>query len=89
MHWMQGCDASVLLNSTGNSTSEKDANTNRNLEGFNVIDDIKSEIEKECKGIVSCADILTLATRDAVSLQVSCFNPIACNPLIVTYSHVK
>ncbi|XP_021730996.1 peroxidase 39-like [Chenopodium quinoa] len=67
--FVRGCDASVLLNSTGNIQSEKDANANRNLAGFDVIDSIKAEVEKVCQETVSCADILALATRDAVSLQ--------------------
>lgn len=68
---MQGCDGSVLLNSAKGSQSEKEASANRNLAGFEVVEDIKEEIEKECPDVVSCADILALATRDAVSLQVS------------------
>lgn len=68
---MQGCDASVLLDSTANNKAEKDSIPNLSLAGFDVIQDIKAELEAKCPGIVSCADILTLATRDAVSVQVS------------------
>lgn len=68
---MQGCDASVLLNSTANNIAEKDAIPNFSLSGFDVIDDIKAKVEKECEGVVSCADIVALAARDSVSFQVS------------------
>lgn len=67
---LQGCDASVLLESTASNTAEKDAIPNLSLAGFDVIDDIKEAVEAKCPGIVSCADILTLATRDAISVQV-------------------
>ncbi|KAG8473946.1 hypothetical protein CXB51_034006 [Gossypium anomalum] len=66
-----GCDASVLLNSTTNNTAEKDAIPNLTLAGFDVIDDIKAEVEKKCPNVVSCADVLALAARDAVSFKVS------------------
>ncbi|TYI64253.1 hypothetical protein E1A91_D09G075300v1, partial [Gossypium mustelinum] len=63
-----GCDGSVLLDTVNNgSKAEKDAIPNRSLKGFDVIDDIKNAIEKVCPNVVSCADILALAARDAVS----------------------
>ncbi|KAK4477944.1 hypothetical protein RD792_017209 [Penstemon davidsonii] len=64
-----GCDGSVLIDSTTNNTAEKDAIPNRSLSGFDVIDEIKTQLENTCPGIVSCADILALATRDSISFQ--------------------
>jgi hypothetical protein len=58
----------VLLNSTKNNTAEKDAKPNHTLDAFDVIDAIKEKLEKKCPRTVSCADILAIAARDAVSL---------------------
>ncbi|KAI5072690.1 hypothetical protein GOP47_0012796 [Adiantum capillus-veneris] len=67
--FVQGCDASVLLDDTPSFQGEKTAGPNNNsLRGFEVIDDIKSRVESACPGIVSCADILALTSRDGVSL---------------------
>ena len=62
----------MLLSSTKNNQAEKDAIPNKTLRGFNVIDAVKSALEKKCPGVVSCADILALVARDAV-LMVSNF----------------
>lgn len=64
--FVRGCDASLLLNSTGNA--ERDAVPNQTLTGpsFDFIERVKSLVEDECPGIVSCADILTLVTRDSI-----------------------
>ncbi|KAI4353520.1 hypothetical protein L6164_002464 [Bauhinia variegata] len=65
--FVQGCDASVLLNDTSNFTGEQTAFPNVNsLRGFDVIDTIKSQVESLCPGVVSCADILTVVARDSV-----------------------
>jgi len=75
---LQGCDASVLLDSSGTIISEKRSNPNRNsARGFEVIEEIKSAVEKECPQTVSCADILTLAARDSTVLV----NISSCFPL--------
>ncbi|WJX29663.1 peroxidase [Trifolium repens] len=63
-----GCDASILIDSTENRKSEKDARPNQTLRGFDLIDDIKSTLEQECPETVSCADIITMATREAIAL---------------------
>ncbi|KAM7510343.1 hypothetical protein LguiB_009218 [Lonicera macranthoides] len=65
---VNGCDASVLLDDTSTFRGEKNANPNRNsARGFELIDTIKANVEKACPNTVSCADILNLATREAVS----------------------
>ncbi|KAK7329392.1 hypothetical protein VNO77_23558 [Canavalia gladiata] len=59
---VRGCDGSILLNHDG---SERTAQVSKSLRGFEVVDDIKAEVEKQCPKTVSCADILTAAARDA------------------------
>lgn len=65
---MQGCDASILIDSTPKKPSEKSAGPNLTVRGFELIDEAKKSLEAACPSTVSCADIITLATRDSVVL---------------------
>lgn len=59
----------MLLDDSPAFAGEKTAGPNANsLRGFDVVDDIKLELEAACPGIVSCADLLAVAARDAVML---------------------
>ncbi|KAK9074413.1 hypothetical protein SSX86_007011 [Deinandra increscens subsp. villosa] len=60
--FVQGCDASLLLEGTG---SEKASPANGGVLGYEVIDAAKAAVESVCPGVVSCADILAVAARDA------------------------
>ncbi|XP_020269156.1 peroxidase 17-like [Asparagus officinalis] len=68
--FVNGCDASILLDDTSTMLGEKLAlSTINSLKSFDVIDDIKEALEKECPGVVSRADIIIMAARDAVGLS--------------------
>ncbi|CAI9108634.1 OLC1v1008287C1 [Oldenlandia corymbosa var. corymbosa] len=64
---VNGCDASILLD--GKNTEKKSPlNAGLGEKIFILIDKIKTVVEQRCPGVVSCADILNLATRDAAHL---------------------
>lgn len=72
--WLQGCDASVMLMSTDTNQAEKDAQENLSLsgDGFDAITQAKLAVEEVCPGVVSCADLITLVTRDLIILVRTC-----------------
>ncbi|XP_020096893.1 peroxidase P7-like [Ananas comosus] len=83
--FVNGCDGSILLDDTATFTGEKNAFPNRNsVRGFEVIDTIKSNVEAACNATVSCADILALAARDGVFLEL--FNGGSQDQLVRLYS---
>ncbi|CAH2067687.1 unnamed protein product [Thlaspi arvense] len=64
--FVEGCDGSILIKHVGND-DERFAVGNAGVGGFDVIDEAKSQLERLCPGVVSCADIVALAARDAVA----------------------
>ncbi|KAK6246445.1 hypothetical protein QUC31_001211 [Theobroma cacao] len=69
--FVQGCDGSVLLDGSASGPSEQDAPPNLSLRAtaFEIIDDLRERVHKECGRVVSCSDILALAARDSVYLS--------------------
>ncbi|KAJ8646902.1 hypothetical protein MRB53_008650 [Persea americana] len=66
--FVDGCDGSILLDNTDSIQSEKDAFPNTGLNGLPIVDDIKTAVENVCPGVVSCADILAIASEASVTL---------------------
>ncbi|GLT45581.1 hypothetical protein SLA2020_194040 [Shorea laevis] len=64
------CDASVLLDGSASGPSKQDATPNLTLraKAFEIINDLREHVHKECGRVVSCADIVALAARDSVFL---------------------
>ncbi|PWA58590.1 peroxidase superfamily protein [Artemisia annua] len=64
--FVEGCDGSILIDNGDNS--ERTAPGHIGLQGFKVIENAKAQLEIMCPGVVSCADIVAMAARDAVAL---------------------
>ncbi|KAL5712987.1 peroxidase [Ranunculus cassubicifolius] len=72
--FVKGCEASILLSGIAHDMHsrevEKDYWMNESLNDvYDVYDEIKKEVENQCPNTVSCADIVALVARDAVSYQ--------------------
>ena len=61
-----------MVASAGNNTAEKDHPNNLSLagDGFDTVIRAKAAVDAvpQCRNKVSCADILAMATRDAIAL---------------------
>ncbi|KAG5517657.1 hypothetical protein RHGRI_038148 [Rhododendron griersonianum] len=67
--FVNGCDASLLLDNADGIETEKDEPQNASVDGFGVVDDIKTALENVCPGVVSCSDILAIAAQISASLM--------------------
>ncbi|KAA8536495.1 hypothetical protein F0562_028973 [Nyssa sinensis] len=63
--FVQGCDGSILIANGPNA--ERHAFGHQGVGGFEVIEKAKAQLEAVCPGVVSCADIVALAARDAIA----------------------
>ncbi|XP_039126435.1 peroxidase 12-like [Dioscorea cayenensis subsp. rotundata] len=69
--FVQGCDASVLLDGSASGPSEQEAPPNLTLQqaAFKAINDLRALIDAQCGQVVSCADVVAIAARDSVALS--------------------
>ncbi|XP_014503809.1 peroxidase 21 isoform X1 [Vigna radiata var. radiata] len=67
---VQSCDASLLLETARDGTlvSEQTSERSIGMRNFKYVNTIKAAVEEECPFTVSCADIIALSARDAISL---------------------
>uniref|UniRef100_A0A803KVE8 Peroxidase n=1 Tax=Chenopodium quinoa TaxID=63459 RepID=A0A803KVE8_CHEQI len=63
--FVHGCDASILINGL---SSEKTAGPNLSVRGYDLIDALKDIAEAQCPGVVSCADIIAIATKEVLRM---------------------
>ncbi|KAJ7554335.1 hypothetical protein O6H91_06G135500 [Diphasiastrum complanatum] len=74
--FVQGCDASVLINTSKKIVAEKDADINFSLGNFFIIDEIKHKLEQVCPDTVSCADVLAVTAVYSIKLAGGPLYPI-------------
>ena len=60
----------MLIRSASND-AEVDNSKHQGLRGVEIIEGAKTQLEAQCPGVVSCADIIALAARDAVAMVTS------------------
>lgn len=58
-----------MLEDAPGIVSELNSPGNQGIQGLEIVDAIKADVERECPGIVSCADILAQASKDSVDVQ--------------------
>ncbi|XP_008239361.1 PREDICTED: peroxidase 21 [Prunus mume] len=64
--FVQGCDASLLLESVNGIESEKASGRSFGMRNFKYVNTIKKAVENECPSTVSCADVVALSARDGI-----------------------
>ncbi|KAL8524601.1 hypothetical protein ACS0TY_014271 [Phlomoides rotata] len=69
--FVESCDASLLLDSTRRTLSEKESDRSFRMRNFRYIETIKEALERECPGVISCSDILVLSARDGIVCRFS------------------
>lgn len=66
--FVQGCDGSILLDGSPNE-KDQPANIGIRAEALQTIEELRSIVHEQCGRVVSCADLVVLAAREAVSLS--------------------